>query len=324
MKDQSPKRLSRRDFLRIAGLTAAGTVLGGVSEVDPYFGIVLDKEAGLGYRESLDLAFRLDRVYDLLPEWKPETTRKDFENWVRELAPMFEYNGIVDHAIIPSAMEFTDFTDGQKHNHVLGQSNCADLIRINARVTNPHSSWYQSEDFPFTVAHELAHVQQQESCVSSSSEKIESSAQVAALEVMCSLANGGNTEAIRAVIGELRDMAMTTAYGWAIERNDLPRFIALRNRMSPGALSEARFYRAMRRWEKRPMELKSLIAKYYRYPLEIILEASKNEGQTYLAFPPILFTNYGGSYVFNPEPQPIVLDDTLYFLKNMERMAREV
>ncbi len=323
--------LTRRQFLELAGIGAgaflAETILGkNLDRKDKVFKIDFDNfDEFLSFKECSQLAIRMDKLYDKLPEYKPSMTQQDLLEWAVEMIPMFEYEGIVSQAKWPqqSGIDFFIFPDGDSDNHVAGRSDCANYTALNIRFANPHSSWYQDEDAPFTLLHELAHIQQgQEVCATADRDLVENSAQIAAIEVASALVNQGNKELLTPLVSELRGMAISAAYAAALRTNQTEAFIELRSKLSPGAFSDARFAKSQRRWSEDPGNLMQILDRYNVVPLLMISNAirlhdSKIEG---LAFPPIYIQNSGNYMIYNSNPEPIKLDDTAYLLTHFEAM----
>lgn len=334
MKERTiqPTGFTRRQFLELAGIGAgalvAGAILNPKKDYDPTFKIDFDPyDEFLSFNECSQLATRMDKLFDKLPEYKSPMTKDDLIEWTIEMTPMFEYEGIVSQANWPpkDGIGFILFPDGDSHNHVAGRSDCANYAGLNLRFANEHSSWYQDEDAPFTLLHELAHIQQgQYICATADRDLVENSAQIAALEVAAALVNQGNKELLTPLVSELRGMAISAAYASAIRTGQTTQFIDFRSKLSPGAFADARFAKSQRRWSSNPIELMTILDRYNVVPLLMISNAIRHDNSEIkgLAFPPVVENR--GNYFAIGRNYPIKLDDTAYFLTHAEELMEEV
>lgn len=327
------REYNRRWFLRVAAATTGGWIGLGLGvdrlrhqpQLDPVFKIDLDPYYEfVSFNEARDLAIRFDKMYDRLPEQPAPATQAEVVAWALEMIPMFEANGIVTKANWPDAdkIGFALFPDGASFTGVAGRSDCENMAVLNLRFANPNSSWFQDSDWPLTLAHELAHVQQGDACNTYPVDLVENTAQIASWELIASLVNGGNTKLLQPLIGELRQVAVAAAHGIAMERGSMENFMELRNKLSPGALSAARFQAYLRRWAKDPQKFGVMLNRYFTEPLNMTIRAiclndSKIKG---LALPPV----YQRGWPFQPSPRILKLDDLTYFLTHAEEMVREV
>ena len=247
--------------------------------------------------------------------------------YAAEIIPQFAYEGFEVRPKFPPKIEYILFDDGNTANHVLGRSNCRDYAVLNVRMALPRSSWGDGEEL-FTLIHELAHTQQgqtKDGCGNPDIALIENSAQIASIEVASGLANQGNTEYFVALVGELRGMAISTAYGAAIREKRMDDFRTLRGELSPGAMSEARFAKSERRWSNDQGSLMEIIRRYNETPLQMIIKAGRGGGGEVetLAFPP-MYTEAGSAYWnLYTEPAPWKIDDTLYVFEHLEEMVAD-
>lgn len=326
-----PTGFTRRQFFELVGIGAgalvAERILGG-KHLDPTFKIEFDQyDEFMSFNECSQLASRMDKLYDKLPEYKPSMTQTDLLEWAVEMIPMFEYEGIVSQAKWPpkSGVNFFLFPDGDSHNHVAGRSDCANYAGLNLRFANEHSAWYESDDAPFTLLHELAHVQQgQYICATADRDLVENSAQIAALEVGAAMVNQGNKEIFTPLVSELRGMAISATYAAAIRTKQVDRFIDFRSTLSPGAFADARFAKSRRRWSSDPVELMTILDRYNVTPILMVSNAIRHNNDEIegLAFPPNSSERTGNYY--NLSPRPIKLNDLDYFLDHAEDMAKEM
>ena len=330
------KEMNRRAFLKVVGAATGGWVglklgidyLREQAKIDPTFKIEFDKyDEFVSFRETKDLAVRFDKIYDTLPENPPPTDDFEVVNWAIELLPMYEYNGFVEKTVWPprNGIGFVLWPDGNTFNHVSGRSDCRSAAVLNIRYENPASSWYRDEDWIMVLAHELAHVQQGLACDQYPTSQVENTAQIISWEVVASLVNGGNKKLIRPLVGELRSVAMSSAYGIAIKYNLLDQFLDLRERLSPGAIADARFQRNVRKWATDPTRLGEILNWYNTEPLNMVTRAIRNNDSKIegLALPPVY--SDGKAVYYSSHPQPLIpkLDDLKYFLAHAENLARE-
>lgn len=128
--------------------------------------------------------------------------------WTREIVPWFAAEGIVRLERQPARVRYVDFS-GPQANLILGTADCRGaVVSISGRYANPVSSLYRSVDMVFTLAHELAHVQQNTLCERAPTDAVETSAQLMAFEVTAAMALDGNAWAGLALLRELRDLAV--------------------------------------------------------------------------------------------------------------------
>ena len=339
--NQPIESMSRRKFLTVMGGVMGGAAIGTAApqvveggkqivkaienmeqtQYDPNFGIEMDGKVGLSFKEAARLAKRFDTLYDKLPKPKIPTGVYGLREMALEIIPQFSYEEITPKSQWPDAVDYVIFNDGASANHVLGRSDCRNFAILNGRLNLNVSTWSKDE-IPFTLAHELAHVAQtKQICDQNRDEDIESSAQIAALEVTSGLANQGNPLWLWATIGELRGMALSSAYGLALRDDDFEKYHVLRSKLSPGATSEARFQKSVRRWTDRQNELKEILNNYNIKPLERIIFSIKhnnNEIQD-LTFPPIMKRRP----FLQSVRKPVLLDDTAYLIKHAEELVND-
>ena len=182
--------------------------------VDPVMGILVDQDETLNFKEASDLALRFHTLVEKLEDenWQLYATPTTIDLWALELLGMFPYEGAVIQTQVPQILEATPWIDGGSHNHVGGRSNCETYAVLNFRYVNPVSEWYKSKTWPITIAHELAHVQQgHRVCFNADRDLVENTAQIVAWEVMSSLANSGNQDALKIMIYEMRSVALGSA-----------------------------------------------------------------------------------------------------------------
>lgn len=166
------------------------------------------RQGPLDPADPYEFVLRVDELQDVSGiggKCRPGCTLK-LEAWQREILPWFAEEGIVNVTNEPKPV--WAFHDDEKHNHVLGQSDCEDGLWVNARYINPVSSWYQDVRFLSTFTHELVHSQQGIACDLQDREVVEATAVVVSLEVMAALANNGNRWMAYALLDELQGIVL--------------------------------------------------------------------------------------------------------------------
>ena len=332
------KEISRREFLGAVGsgaiLGAAGVTgyelsklveekkeYGRTHEYDHVFKTDFEKNnPELTFESACDIAERFDKLYDSLPPYDYHPTLEDVDNWVLEIYPMFAYNGIAPRTDPPKRIGTLAYTSPRQHNHVLGQSDCTNIVALNYRLFNPVSSWYDSPAFLSVLTHELAHTLQGDLCAGGSI--VENSAQIAMLETLASLANRKNDLVLHSLINEIGDIFYGAAYSIALRTDRMTEFDQLGRKLNSRVSERSSSAAARRRWDKDQLELKRILKTYQETPAEMIIQARFNDGKIEgLAFPPIYPPGYYGQTSF--EQLPIYLDDLLYFVSNSEAIVEE-
>lgn len=266
------------------------------------------------YSEAQRFALRMDAILDTMTVPTPAQVTP-LSLWVKETAPYLQYEGIAPDGFKAPRVVAVYQSDGMKHNHVLGWTQCDQTVFINRRVLNPISAWYGVGRNPVaTLIHEMIHTAGGDFCSMFDTAKQESSTQTATLEVLAALANGGNTTALYTLISELKETAMDTALADALAQKDpraLDRYRAFRRVVNPSALEEARFEKSMRTWAKRRAELRELLRKY-----SVIVYSNVRAGKFRLRLP----SDTALDWVENSDT--LVLDDLAYVMTHAEEMAR--
>jgi len=161
------ERITRRDFLKaslIGGAFLAGGKVFADSQKDRTFGVEIQNNYEISFKEACDLTRRFDKLGDKIGERKASVSKEDIALLAVEVIPNFEYEGMVTTARYPQVADFGLFMGGQSHNHVMGRSNCETYSVINMRYANPHSKMFESDSWKTVLIHELAHVQQGSAC----------------------------------------------------------------------------------------------------------------------------------------------------------------
>lgn len=316
--------VTRREFLKMVGVGAAALLLpASNSNIDPLLKIDFENDGKLSFRETFDLAIRFDRVFDKLKKPRIDVSNKSLYKYAREIAPQFEYEGMGPGIEIPDELLFKYYDEGIRANHVLGSSNCIDKVEMNARISSEVSAWYARDEFLFTLTHELAHIAQGlDVCLAGPREYVETSADVAAMEVVSGLALSGDANFFYAAVNEFRTMARGAAMAIALKNNDKKAFLSVVNRFGSDALSKAKFHKAMRFWETEPVAYRIVLESYSLGPLQTIIESIKNNSNTVeIAMKPVNFKGMGGVLHYHDGGFPMKIDDTHYLIENMEPIA---
>jgi hypothetical protein len=261
------------------------------------------------------LALRVDAVLDSMEP--PEFASEDIDPfWTYEIAPFFEYEGLLgpgDDLFDPSLLDYTPpevvwdpQVDGVSHNHLLGYTYCENQVFLNIRVINHVSAWYGWERNPIaTLTHEMIHTLGGDFCAPFDSETAESTTQSATLEVLAALANQGNRAALYSLLLELKDAAEDVVLAQALADDDLDGFREFRRQLDPSATEEARFEKSMRFWSKDMDTLKGILDRY-----SVLVFENVQAGQVVMYLP-------DGNFKLDV----LKLDDLGYVLAHMEELA---
>lgn len=265
------------------------------------------------------LALRMDAILDGIDEPRVALTQVDLGAWTVEILPYFEYEGLTAMPIQPAAVTPTLYPAASENFHVLGRAYCEPAgggpIELNARVINPVSPWYERPSALATLVHELIHVQGGGFCQGSSAE-LESTTQLATLEVLAAMANHGNRLALYAVLDEIRDMALAAAQYEALEEGDRAGYAALKARVYATASERARVAKSERRWRGDPATLRDILHKYSKIPVDRILAGLPEQVIPNLLLAPAAW----GGYTPNTR-RGLVIDDLAYVIENAEELA---
>jgi hypothetical protein len=291
--------------------------------IDRTLRIHLDGKPGLSFEETARLLERFGRLVDELPP-SSGVRQRDLRRWVGEILPWFQTEGVVARVVVPKAVVTDTFTrDGFANNHLLAAGSCwFDSVVVNSRVFNPTSSWYRRPDFLATLVHELAHVQG--ICIGTDATQVEASAQMAALEVMAAMANDGNKPMARALVFELRQIALDAleyeAWGNPIREQSAQ---ALERRVLHSPLADAHNAAVKRNWtvsHKRSQDLRDLLDRYGEEPLQRVVAALRTARVWNIQLP-INDPARGGST--SGPLKRLRIDDLRYFLAHAEAIVAE-
>ena len=276
--------------------------------IDPIMGILVDQDETMNFNEVSRLTLRFQKLVDELEDegWDIPANPTAIDLWALELLGMFPYEGAVLGTKVPTQLEAVPWIDAGSHNHVGGRSDCQNYAILNFRYINPISEWFNSHTWPITIAHELAHVQQtQRLCFNSDRALIENTAQIVSWEVMSSLANSGNRNALKIMIYEMRDVALSSARAQGTDEQ----FMNLIREMFDSPNKLARIEKSNRVWEDRRDELQDILTKYSQTPLDMIF-LEREFGTVY------------GLALDNAD-RTMEIDDLIYFLSHAEEMLAD-
>jgi hypothetical protein len=297
-------------FIVLAGLLAAnvGQVIRyyDAYRIDPWLATLADGDAELSLFEAQALAMRFHALTEEIDGsgWHPEATEERLDQWVAELIPMYAYEGVSDRTKVPNMVALVRWQEAFAHNKIGGRSDCGQYAVVNYRYMNPISEWYQRPYWIGILTHELAHVAQGPGvCAIYDSQPTENAAQIVTLEVLASLANGGNRDAAYTLAHEIKGMAMSAVRAMS-SRAEYREFY---QRLYPNRPDKwARLLQSERYWARDPEQLHTILEKYNRQPLELVYRY-RQDGVVYrLALP--------------NETKSLRIDDLLYYMRHAEEM----
>lgn len=252
--------------------------------------------------------------------------------WELSILPWYAREGITNDVRVPEVVQWywagvgdadlvTDytfgidaFTDCQPKGLAqgpLGSVVVTGPVWVNSHYINPADAEYQDVGYIFTLTHELAHDQ---GICAGPSDYVESSTQLAALEVAAAMANGGNTLAAASLLREWRDIVLGSMLYDALRTGTLPDYYAfLRTVVTPreyaGRMSRyrSRFRTAAARAGWAQVYRKYSFAVYVKAEWCLnggTLAASSTRG------------NLFAPHALVPSGRPLVMDDFAYFVEH--------
>lgn len=294
---------------------------------NPVLGIEEDGNGGdMSFEELEAFITRLERANDVLPDRTFDTIQAPYYLFALEALPYFEAEGITPQAILPTDMQWGVWGDARRHTGVAGQARCmSGEMWISFRYANIYSSWYGDPDFYWTLIHELAHAQ---GICLGDNVVVEASAQIATLEVMAALANSGNEIALYSLIPELQGMAMGALQYKAMGEGRMAEYEEFRHQLKDSPISDARRAQTVRKYASQQSTYQDLLGKYYLKPFNWFLEASvtgKVEGvELPINIPRYINSSSQGPVYKEWGNLPLIMDDTVYLLSNLEAIVGEV
>lgn len=283
-----------------------------------------------------DFVEYIDGVLDQLPAEEPmSVTQDDITLWALETLPMFGYEGLLNYPVVPSAIELVPTLSPMEHNHILGRALCTypgapiaapNNIEMNFRTANPHSAWFGEGDrFLPTLIHEMIHIQG----VCGSGEASETATQLVTLEVLAALVNGGNEEALRPLLQELRDIALASLQleAWQGTDEDFQEYREFRDTVLTSAVERARFEKSIRFWSQsfsHKAQLTYILRAYndsvWRHLNTAFADEDSYTGDLYI--PEFGDTASRRTLTYDGR-RPFKMDDLVYFIENAEDLVRE-
>lgn len=258
------------------------------------------------------LAERLDRAYDQLAS-VPQARAEDIELWITEVAPFFSYEGL-DPSVGDFGHEFVNyyfelFNSGVEFNHIAGYTYCDGTVVLNARMAKPISTWYTRDYFLGVLTHEMIHNLRGAYC-SMDSVEAESRTQLGMLEVLAAMANQGNLQALKALVGEMRDIASNAYEYQMLKAGKKAEFIDWYvNVMNPGdAFAKAKLLKSYRFWADDVETLQGIL---YRYSFLVFKDTLDFKFDAWME-------SDGGA---SPDKYVVKLDDLRYVLANLESLV---
>jgi hypothetical protein len=314
--------LSIVSFFVLAGLVPEGS---GPRSMDSTWKVTLDADGHLDYQAISDLAWRFDVLADTIDRTVTEKQvllgQEDLSEWMDEIVPQLEVEGITQKAHYPETSTFEYFTSADNHIYQLGSSDCERNISISARVINPHSAWYQ-KNILAALTHELVHIQQSPiMCYQRDSELLDVSATIATWEVLAALANLGNPEACFALIKELKNLCLVTIIGRDLS-SGLTHF-PLDQELNPGAINEAINHRLVSQYVANKDAISTIIERYYEQPLRKVFQAYQNNSNVVpnLALDGSCYYSSMGCKDYDAPLTSLDINDLIYFIGHAEELT---
>lgn len=253
------------------------------------------------------------------------------EHWEFSILPWFAREGISNVVNAPQeivwywagvgpAAEVTDYTFGIDaftdcrpnglYEGPLGPFAMTGPVWINSHYINPTDENYQDIGYIFTLIHELAHDQ---GICNGPSDYVESSTQLAALEVASAMGNAGNVLAASSVLHEWRDIVLGAMIYDALRTDDLDSYYAfLKTVVSP-----AEFASRMSRYRARftdPISKYEWSQVYRKYSFAVYVKAEWClHGGTLAASD--ARGHFFAAHALVPSHRPLVMDDFGAFVR---------
>jgi hypothetical protein len=295
----SPARRTRRPAAAVlAGLTCALAVLSAAPTA---------AAADLG--DPVQVALETDRIID---QMSVAPLDMSLARWTREILPWFAEQRIVREARAPVRVGYVDF-ESSLAIVLLATTRCREgVVSISARYANPVSSAYRSVDMLLTLAHELAHVQQNALCERAPSGLVETSAELMALEVAAAMALDGNRAAGLALLRELREIAVETLEFDAQRRgSDAKRALEAVRAAIYAPAEQARDEQRLRFWQRTPSVGRESLLAYAVAPYRKLVSAFRTDlVVTGLATP----VTHSRPWASRPANGTLLVDDLAHFL----------
>ena len=257
------------------------------------------------------MAERLDRAYDAL-ESVPQARAEDVELWITEVSPFFSYEeldpvaGYMGHDFVTVYWEL--FNTGTEFNHIAGYTYCEGAVALNARMVKKLSTWYTKDIFLGTLIHEAIHNIGGVYC-SLDSREAESRTQLGMLEVLAAMANQGNLQALKALVGELRDVASNTYEYELLKADKMAEFIKWYTTvLNPGdAFAEAKLMKSYRFWASDWATLIGILDRYSNFVFQDMADFK--------------YDGWQNVSIAELENFTVKMDDVKYLLDHLEELV---
>ena len=280
--------------------------------VDDVVGIRVDENPWLNFDEAAALALRWTRIADDIEAtgWQPAFDDRAVLNWMSEVTPMFQYEGLVTETTDDIQGLVFSFSEGFAHNQIAGRSDCETYVMLNYRFRNLISSWYESPYWPSTLAHELAHVQQGPACNRdyNSQALLENSAQIMSWEVLAALSNQGSAAATLSLVYELRGTALSAASAMSVYEGRPEDYEKLfYDLFGDDPRRVAQHERGIRFWADKQDDRQGIQMRYSWSPLNRVFKARYEQTVYQMAI--------------DNDTHSAEIDDLIYFIEHMEELV---
>ncbi len=276
-------------------------------------------------------------IIDRLPKIDKALTDKSAEKrvyqWAAEILPWYAREGIAYDVRVPESInwylvplglgssvvsytfDIDAFTNCQMKGATQAPSGFAIVtgpVWMNGHYTLPTDSLYQDVGYIFTLTHELGHDQ---GICNGPSDYVESSTQLAAIEVASAMSLGGNKLAAASLLPEWRSIILGAMLYDALKSDDLPSYYAfLKSVVTPKEYAARMSKYRARFTDDLAKEQWAEVYKKYSYAVYVKAEWCLRGGT-------LAASDKRGSlfapHVMVPSEQPLVMDDFVYLIENL-------
>ncbi len=217
------------DLFVLVGGTAIFGLFGGENRrvgPDSVFKIDFDEKRELSFNEAAQIALRLNRLSEQLPPYRQEISLAWLESLMARFMPVLVDVGVISQPVFP-VLEVVHFSDRFVWTNVRARTeNCGPVLEITDRLFDPTDPWSRQPGRAMAmIAHEIIHPQQgtgicRAAALGGETLIVESSANIASMEVMAACFFQDYPEAIFGLMSRLGESALASALILAaIERN---------------------------------------------------------------------------------------------------------
>jgi len=311
------KRLSRRDFLKLAGITAGSLVAGKTIEkfTEPTAFDILQTEGALTKDGAKNILFKLDEYSDLAEPYQPKEikTIEDAELLALEAIPYFLFEGANEVGEVFPKIEMAYF-GGKNVFFIGGRANCQNpfdsTVWLNHRYFNPMSPWNDGSRVVSTLIHEIGH-SQWASCDVMNMD-VESATEISTAEVMAGMSLHGNKHTFVPFIHQIQGFAFDYLWLQYMKEGDMKGFQEdVVSNTADNKFGIGGFDKAVRFWKGHEDDLTSILERYGSKPY-IYLAESMRDPENVTRKLPLLNLN-----------RNLVMDDTAYILKNINGLTAD-